>query len=528
LKRIVKIIALLFIGGNLFSQQVGMYAHYFYKPMFYNPAFTGFDQSANAMLINRTQWAGIKGAPQLNILTVDGNLANNKAGVGATLISDRKGINYRVGGNLSYSYRVEFNETTRLHFGVSLGVIDQTIDYSKASIEDITDPTLFSYAQRKTILDVNAGLAFVMKGLEVGFAIPQLLGNKFNYAGDTDVRTYYTQARHIMGSIKYKFFISEEKGISIAPQALVRIVPKAPLQYDGNLNFEWKDKFWLGATYKSKYAIGINAGIILHKQITIGYAYDVITGNIGKYSGISHEVMLNFRIGKSKKEDVPEENDMNKRIDSLKIELQDLKDKTASNAANNAQKGASNEKLDSLGEELKNTKAKLTALESKVAQQSNSNNNSQGNSNNNNNGNNSNNNNQSNANNNSNNNTNYNPSNSGQQNYSSIDNNASRVMENNVWIISKSSNELKDVNDKKPAKGFYVVGGTYFYRAFAIDEVKRFKSQGFSGATYIFNKPLEFNYVILYKAKSKDDAFQKVNQAKSAGVADAWILSIAE
>ena len=132
------------------AQQIGMYSHYFYKPMVYNPAFTGDGDAANAMFITRAQWTDFKGAPQLNIFTLDGSLMNKKAGVGVGLISDRKGISSRIGGNLSYSYKVNFKEDVHLSFGLSAGVIDQTLDYSKAIVENITDPTLFTDSQHKT------------------------------------------------------------------------------------------------------------------------------------------------------------------------------------------------------------------------------------------------------------------------------------------------------------------------------------------------------------------------------------------
>ncbi len=129
--------------------------------------------------------------------------------------------------------------------------------------------------------------------------------------------------------LKYKFYINKEKGLSIAPQGLVRFVQNSPFQYDGNINFDWQDKFWIGATYKSDYAVGANVGFCIHKQLYVGYSYDFIIGDIGEYSGMAHELMLNFKFGKNKKEEVAElpkeDNKLNeeaaKRMDSLETEL---------------------------------------------------------------------------------------------------------------------------------------------------------------------------------------------------------------
>lgn len=301
------IIILIFISSVIANaQQIGMYSHYFYNLMVYNPAFTGYGDATNAMLIRRSQWSDFKGAPQLTLFTLDGNfnLFHKNVSLGLNLINDRTGIISRTGGNILFSYKLKLKEEMNLLFGVSLGIIDQTIDFSKVILENTTDPTLFSDAQHKATIDANAGFAFIWKKLEVGAAIPNIIGNQIKYTGNTNVRAYYTEARHYMLSLKYQYFVSKEKGISIAPLALIRFVPNTPFQFDGTVNLDWNSKFWIGTTYKSGYAMVANVGFCLNKQFSLGYSYDFIIGNLGKYAGTSQEIMLNFKfikIVKSKK-----------------------------------------------------------------------------------------------------------------------------------------------------------------------------------------------------------------------------------
>lgn len=302
MKKVLQIILILLLAEMLNAQQIVNFSHYFYKPMIYNPAFTGNSDGANLMLVNHTQWTGFKGGPQYNILTLDGSVINKNTGLGISIISDRKGVNSRIGGNINYSYKIRFKDKIYLSLGLALGGINQSIDYSKALMETQNDPSLFANNQSKTTFDANAGLAFICKGLEFGFAVPQLANNKIGYTSETNTRTFYTQTRHYMGSLKYKFKLSKAKEISLAPQALVRYVQNTPMQYDANLNFDFQNKFWLGATYKNNYAIGLNLGVVLFKKLSIGYSYDYITGSINKYSGLSHEIFLNFKFTKKKKE----------------------------------------------------------------------------------------------------------------------------------------------------------------------------------------------------------------------------------
>ncbi len=285
------------------AQQIGAFSHTFYKPMIVNPAYTGSSGYGNAMLISRQQWTGFKGSPQLNLFMLDGNLKNKNIGLGIGLLSDKRGISNRVGGDIYYSYRLKINNDIHVLFGVSIGLINQSFDFSKVVVETNTDPTLFTNPQHKITFDGNAGFAFVWKTLEFGASVPQIAGNKLKFKADSTAGASYTQDRNYIGYLKYRFYLEKEKGISIVPQTIVRIVPNTPFQFDGIINFDYNDKFWLGATYKSNYAVAANIGFRIQQHFYVGYSYDFIIGNIGKYSGMSHEIMLNFKFGNNKKEE---------------------------------------------------------------------------------------------------------------------------------------------------------------------------------------------------------------------------------
>lgn len=322
MKNTFKIILLLLLTESLFAQQVVMFSHYFYKPMIYNPAYTGNSDGTNLMLVNHTQWSGFKGRPQYNILTLDGNLINKNTGLGISIVSDRKGVNSRVGGNISYSYKLKFKDKIHLLLGLSVGGINQSINYSNAVIENPNDPSLFTNNQSKTTFDANAGLAFICKGFEFGFAVPQIANNKIIYNSTSDARTFYTQSRHYMSSAKYKFLLSKAKEISLTPQALLRYLPNTPTQYDANVNVDFQNKLWIGATYKSNYAVGLNLGVVLFKRFSIGYSYDYITGSINKHSGLSHEIFINFKFIKKVKPVLTTEQEEDEEL--LRLKKQNL------------------------------------------------------------------------------------------------------------------------------------------------------------------------------------------------------------
>lgn len=534
------------------AQQVGMYNHYFFKPMVYNPAFAGAGTHCHAMLLSRAQWANFAGAPQLNILTLDGPLKKNKIGLGATFMNDRRGITTRNGGNLAYSYRLAFNEQTYILLGLSIGVVSHAIDYSKAVAEDYSDPTLMGGTQQRTGFDANAGFAFIWKGLEIGAAAPQLFANRLNFVDDTTTRTYYTHARHYMASAKYRITISKEKDIGVAPQFLMRMAPAAPMQFDGNVTLDWAGKFWLGATYKSNYAVSVNAGVWAYRRLVIGYSYEVITANIGQYAGISHEIMVNFKFGgksDAAQNAEPEESAGTdkaaaylERIDSLQQALSD----------NQQQIWELNDKLARQAKEQKQTQEQLAGLAKKIegagAQQNQQvepaergNNAGTGNAN--------------------------NSTSSGNQSKSSgqpntttssdnekagrssggskssgnqaksggggqkppaaLDMMDSKVFESDVWIASYPSSEYKDESNKNPKNGFYIVVGTFYYQDFAIAEAERFRKRGYKECNWLYSENTKHNYIFTNRVSSRQDAIRKVKEVqRTSGVANAWILEL--
>ena len=70
----------------------------------------------------------------------------------------------------------------------------------------------------------------------------------------------------------------------------------APLQLDLTANFLIKEKFWIGAMYRTGNSFGAIAQWIFDKKLRIGYAYDVSTNNLQSYHGGSHEVMVSYEL----------------------------------------------------------------------------------------------------------------------------------------------------------------------------------------------------------------------------------------
>lgn len=477
-KYYLSLLFLLFISP-LLAQQVSAPNHEFYKPMIFNPAYTGNGEYTNTMIISRSQWIDFKNAPQLNLFTLDGMLPNNKMGLGIQLFSDKKGISNKIGGNICYSYQLLFNDYTKLKFGIALGMMDHILQYSMAVIEDASDPYLVGTGQKETSINANAGLGFVWKKLELGVSVPQLLGNALEYQDNTYGKANYSLTQHYQGFLKYQISLSKEKQISLTPLAITHFIPNAHFQYDANVTLDWKDKFWIGATYKSDYAISANAGICIAKKIAVGYSYDFIIGKVGTHAGMSHEIMLSFMFGKKKENAAPPFETANtEKTDSLKTELEIRENKIRSDQS----------RIDKLDSELAKIKEENEKLKKASAE---GNNNVVSN-----------------------------------QNTDAATTNQTKTVENGVMISSVTINDFIFLDGRKAKKGFYVITGTFLNRNLAENELKRIQSQGFSSGTIIHSPSALYNYVVASFYSNKEDAKVQVAKMKSGEFINAWIISV--
>ena len=282
---------------NADAQQLPLYSQSYFNPFLYNPATAGINEGTNAYLIHRRQWTGIAGSPVTNAFTVDGFFEDKNVGLGLAIFNDVQDINERLGIYTSYAYRLKLNDDMQLRFGLTLGFLDNRIDYSRAVVKDAADPMLLNgQMQRKSALDANIGVSFNWKDLRIGFSVPQLIGQRVELA-TYDSKTYYQLNRHYLASVTYKWMFNESQQLALEPMAMVRFMPNTPAQYDIMAQCSWKDMVWLGVAYRSSYAVGINARVKLFGNLSAGYAYDIIISPLKTSAGISHEFMLGYKFG---------------------------------------------------------------------------------------------------------------------------------------------------------------------------------------------------------------------------------------
>jgi len=292
-KIIYSLIAMGFLVGAR-AQQIPLYHQYQVAPLIFNPAFAGQDTTVNASLIHRTQWKGMVGAPQTSMFVMDGPISYKNIGIGGLIYNDVSDIFQRLAVYSMYSYKIKLNDEMHMQLGMNLGFVNNRIDLSRVLVNDANDPfLLYNQSVRKYTVDGSFGSAFFYKGLQAGFAVPQLFGSKITYL-DAKNKTVYALKRHLLVHGKYAVTLDEQQGMKLIPMFMVRYAKGSPFQFDFGTTFNWSKYGWVGVMYRHGYAVGINLGIHLKHNLRAGYAYDIPVNKYKTYLGGAHEIYLGY------------------------------------------------------------------------------------------------------------------------------------------------------------------------------------------------------------------------------------------
>ncbi len=335
------------------AQQLPFSSQYYANMFTVNPAFTGSNEFGSIFLSHRSQYAGVQGGPQTSYLSIDGKLRSN-VGLGLVAYHDQTDILGRTSAMANYSYGLKLGTEQRLTFGVAAGVQNNVVNYDQAQVVDQNDPILFASRQSKTVFNADAGIAYQWKDLQVGVAVPQFLMKQPDYNTNTGSSIIYSNSRHYRFTARYNFKISKSRDIVAYPLVMVRAVKGAPVQYDLNAIVDYKKWGWFSVSYRSNYAVTMSVGV-RYKNLTVGYAQDIITGKVANYSRRSSEFLLSYALGERWREQQKINEDLNARLSQA--EWENLKQQQA---------------LDTLLAKTDDIDGRLTSVEQKMASHRNS------------------------------------------------------------------------------------------------------------------------------------------------------------
>ncbi len=289
MKRIKAIlIVLTALIGEVNAQQDAMFSHYMYNTLWLNPAYAGTREALTVTGIHRSQWVGFDGAPQGQSLTMHSPMLNGKMGIGLSLLNDQIGPTKSTVVAIDLAYQIRLTQKSKLAFGLKGLANFYRNDLSTLTLDQQND-VAFAQNVNTTLLNLGAGLYYYRERFYVGISTPKLFENKLSNSTSSaskEQRHYFM----IMGAV---FNLSN--ALKLKPTIFVKATEGAPIQGDVTAMFLYKEKFNIGAMYRTGDAVGMLVGFNFTEQFYLGYSFDWSMANTtGKYNSGSHEIMLRY------------------------------------------------------------------------------------------------------------------------------------------------------------------------------------------------------------------------------------------
>jgi len=178
---------------------------------------------------------------------------------------------------LSYSYHIKLGEKTTLAAGVSAGILNMRLNPNVKLPTQMPDP---SFPKGKGFI-MNSGIILKTNKLNIGISATQVTETPIK-------RINYTPVRHYFAVADYAFNIGNN--FQLKPQAQL-ISDAIDHTIAGNLMAIYKEKYWIGASYRSTERFAFMGGWDILGKFRIGYAYETPPAH-GFIFKASHEVVL--------------------------------------------------------------------------------------------------------------------------------------------------------------------------------------------------------------------------------------------
>ncbi|RZK45179.1 MAG: type IX secretion system membrane protein PorP/SprF [Pedobacter sp.] len=273
----------------------------------------------------RKQWSGIDNAPQTGFATINWSLGNDYLwrnplslpdhgddpmsrnymqnytaspahhGVGVTVVSDKAGPLARTDVNLTYAYHLKLTDRINMSTGIAAGISRITLDMDQLNLQDPNDPALKNTIVGQTKPDLSIGVWVYGASFFAGASMQQVIPQKLSFTTDPNYTTGKEKSHYFITG-GYRFFVQED--IAAVPSVMLKYVSNTPVSVDLNCKFSYKDKFWLGGSYRKDDSFSALAGVNINKLVNVTYSYDFTTSELNTATGGSHEIVLGIQLNK--------------------------------------------------------------------------------------------------------------------------------------------------------------------------------------------------------------------------------------
>ena len=276
---------------GLKGQHSSVFSQYMFNGLVLNPAYTGAEDALTIAGSFRKQWLGFKGSPMNQSLSIHSPLKDSRSNIGGFLFHDTYGVTSITSAFFSYAFRIDMGKSHRISMGLQGGVSLVQYKYSKLDLgDDVPDAVFAEDSPLLPIPRVGFGIYYDHKKFFIGASAPQILKyytpNVQLYDNDSLKFDYW------LATAGYKIKLNPE--MNLEPSVLIKYIRNSPVQVDANLRLYFKDRFWVGVSYRSFASLGALFQVRINNQLQVGYSYDYGLNKLQSYHFGSHELVLKY------------------------------------------------------------------------------------------------------------------------------------------------------------------------------------------------------------------------------------------
>ncbi len=270
------------------AQQDPLHSQYIFNPLIINPAYAGFTKDITGIAAYRIQWAGFDGSPVTMNASGHIALADNRMGLGLTLLHDDLGTNKTTEVLVSYGYHIDVGKNSRISFGLQGGAVNYRNDFSELII-DSNDPKFQSRISEFSPT-FGAGIIYSSDKIFASIAVPKMLDGKTTTENNIDI-VLYGQQFYAMGA--YLFTLSHR--LKLKPFIMTRITTGVPMSTDFGIVLNADDSYTLGLFTRNLHTYGAMMKINLGDMLRVGYIFELPTNKSIGFNYTAHEITIGIR-----------------------------------------------------------------------------------------------------------------------------------------------------------------------------------------------------------------------------------------
>lgn len=277
------------------GQNSPAFRQFYFNPFLFNPAYAGIDGFTDVFVFHRQQWLNFNNAPFASGFSIQ-YPTQRKASFGFSFSNQEVVALRNTSASITFAYRIPISANQFIFFGISGGMGSNNLKIDE--LDYANDPAIINALDNSIYADGNFGALYTLGRLRIGFSLPRLFGQP-NFSPQGLGQIEYSQLRNQLYSASYKFYFGSGN-FALEPYFLYRLNRDNQNFWEAASLLYFKDKIWVGGSYHETQGLGFFLGMDFKEKLRFAYSYELPPVSQAFISVSSHELHLQFRLGKKR------------------------------------------------------------------------------------------------------------------------------------------------------------------------------------------------------------------------------------